>query len=144
MVDAVDKRKFRPDAVERPGFSHESALDDLMQMRNRSNTERRVGVAPYLGLQIVVATTRGLDCLLQRVPKLGYSGDRFSVDSLAVRANCPGRFALRDGHNEAINWPNPRLVAWHTTSWVQRLQAKVYREWTPEWFCGRGYGDRIG
>ena len=55
-----------------------------------------------------------------------------------------GRFALRDGHNEAINWPNPRLVAWHTTPWVQRLQAKVYREWTPEWFCGRGYGDRIG
>ena len=140
LVDAVDRSKFQPDTVARPGSSREAARDDFLQRGNLSNADRRKGTAPYLGLQVVLATARGLGCLLQRVPELGYGerNGRFSIDAQSVRAGCPGRYALRDGFDEPANWENPRLIAWHVSgkhNKIRELQAKVYAKWTPDWHC---------
>lgn len=125
-VDAVRRAAFEPSAARLPGLSADAAQRLAAAPHDASSPKPPFPTGPYLGLQVSLVRAKGLACLLERLPALNVRGVT-SVDSMAISADCPHRYALRAGNSNVRNWGVvEELAGWHTTRWAREVQRGVY------------------
>ena len=125
-VDEVRREDFALSSARLPGLSPEAA--ERLATGSLTATKPPFPTGPYLGLQASLMRARGLACLLGRLPQLSVRRVT-SVDSMAITADCPGRYALRTGNSNSVNWGvEEALAGWHTTRWAREVQRGVYQE----------------